>query len=84
MPAPKQQEVIETKYNREILPGVLVDVYDVLDAFNVTDPGFQHAVKKLLAVGQRGHKDEWEDRKDIQDSIIKSNTRYQIMKGRKS
>lgn len=56
------------KYNREIKPNVFVDVYDVLQAFNVTNPALQHLVKKALAVGQRGHKDSAEDYQDIIDS----------------
>ena len=59
---------MNTKYNREIKPGVYVDVYDVLSAFNVTNPALQHLIKKALAVGQRGHKDEGEDYQDIIDS----------------
>lgn len=59
---------MNTKYNREIAPNVYVDVYDVLDAFNVTNPALQHLVKKALAVGQRGHKDALEDYQDIIDS----------------
>jgi len=31
-----------------------VDVYSVLSAFNVTEPGLQHAIKKILMPGQRG------------------------------
>lgn len=54
-----------SKYHREIKPGVWVDVYDVLVAFNVTCPALQHLIKKALAVGQRGHKDASEDLKDI-------------------
>lgn len=53
------------KYQREIKPGVFVDVYDVLKAFNVTDPCLQHAAKKVLAAGERGHKDRLEDLNDI-------------------
>jgi len=45
-----------------------VDVYDVLEAFNVTCPALQHLVKKALCVGIRGHKDESQDLKDILDS----------------
>ena len=56
------------KYQREIKPGVFVDVYDVLQAFAVTNPALQHLVKKALAVGQRGHKDAAEDLQDIVDS----------------
>ena len=60
------------KYQREIKPGVFVDVYDVLQAFNVTNPALQHLVKKALAVGQRGHKDTAEDLQDIVDSALRA------------
>lgn len=53
------------KYMREVKPGVWVDVYDVLRAWEVTDPCLQHLLKKALAGGQRGHKDLAEDLKDI-------------------
>ena len=43
---------------------VIVDVYDVLVAFKVTCPARQHAIKKLLAMGQRGHKDAMTDLKE--------------------
>jgi hypothetical protein len=66
----------KSKYHVEILPGVWVDVYDVLAAFKVTDPGFQHAIKKMLKTGDRGHKDETEDRADIMLSVKRSNERY--------
>jgi len=59
---------MNNKYFREIKPNVFVDVYDVLQAFNVTNPALQHLVKKALAVGQRGHKDASEDYQDIIDS----------------
>lgn len=55
---------INPKYNRPC-KGVTIDVYDVLQAFNVTNPALQHLVKKALAVGQRGHKDKMEDLRDI-------------------
>lgn len=60
------------KYQREIKPGVFVDVYDVLQAFDVTNPALQHLVKKALAVGQRGHKDAAEDLQDIIDSALRA------------
>lgn len=31
-----------------------VDIYAVLEAFDVTCPAIQHCIKKLLAAGQRG------------------------------
>jgi len=61
------------KYMREVAPGIWIDVYDIIDAFDVTDGGMQHALKKILACGSRGHKDEEEDRSDILASIVRSN-----------
>lgn len=43
-----------------------IDVYRVLQLFEVTDPCLQHAVKKLLCSGNRGHKDA---AKDVQEAI---------------
>ena len=44
------------KYQRKV-KGTVIDVYDVLVAWEVTNPAVQHAIKKLLQPGQRGHKD---------------------------
>ena len=38
-----------------------VDVYDVLYAFDVANPAMQHAIKKMLCAGRRGHKDYLQD-----------------------
>ena len=43
-----------------------VDVYRVLDLFNVVNPCIQHAIKKLLCAGQRGVKDQ---KQDVQEAI---------------
>ncbi len=64
MPANHQK----SKYHRQIAPGVFVDVYDLLRAFEVTEPELQHLVKKALAAGKRGHKDFEQDIKDILQS----------------
>ena len=67
-----------SKYTREITQTladedqgftISVDVYDVLRAFNVTDPAIQHAVKKLLCTGIRGHKDSRQDLREAIQSI---------------
>lgn len=60
------------KYQREIKPGVFVDVYDVLKAWDVRNPALQHMIKKALAVGQRGHKSAAEDLQDIVDSAVRA------------
>lgn len=57
----------ENKYNRKC-KGVTIDVYDVLKAFEVTDPALQHLIKKALCAGLRGHKDTEQDLQDIIDS----------------
>lgn len=54
-----------SKYHREIKPGVWVDVYDVIQAFGVTNGALQHLIKKALAAGQRGHKTLDQDLDDI-------------------
>lgn len=55
------------KYNRQC-KGVTIDVYDVLKAFEVTDPALQHLIKKALCAGLRGHKNKEQDLIDILDS----------------
>ena len=45
---------------------VTIDVYDVLNAYNVDNPATAHAIKKLLCTGSRGLKD-WET--DLQEAI---------------
>ena len=48
------------------------DVYDVLKAFEVTNPALQHLIKKALKVGKRGHKDIETDLQDIIDSAVRA------------
>lgn len=55
------------KYNR-VCKGVTIDVYDVLKAFEVTDPALQHLIKKALCTGLRGHKTREQDLQDILES----------------
>ena len=65
-----------SKYDREIIgiDGMVttVDVYRVLEAFDVTDPATQHAIKKMLCTGLRGHKDYLTDLNDSIDSLQKA------------
>jgi hypothetical protein len=49
-----------------------VDVYSVLEAFNVANSALQHLIKKALCVGIRGHKDTKEDLEDIIASAIRA------------
>lgn len=59
------------KYQKKIRQET-IDVYDVLEAFNVTCPAIQHAIKKLLMPGNRGHKDTLEDLDEALYSIIRA------------
>lgn len=53
-----------------------IDVYRVLSIFGVTDACLQHAVKKLLVAGGRGHKDIGRDVQDAIDTLV----RWQAMR----
>jgi hypothetical protein len=48
------------------------DVYSVLDAFGVSCPAVQHAVKKLLMPGQRGAKSELQDLDEALVSVCRA------------
>ncbi len=69
-----------SKYNRNIIgtlangepESVQVDVYSVLNAFEVTCPVMQHIVKKALCTGLRGHKSKTQDLIDIKDSALRA------------
>jgi hypothetical protein len=69
-----------SKYHREIQTvnphpayrPVRVDVYCVLEAFGVTCPGRQHAIKKLLCSGLRGKGDCLQDLREARDAITRA------------
>ena len=46
-----------------------LDVYRVINIFGVSDPCIQHALKKLLCSGVRGHKDQAKDIQDVIDTL---------------
>jgi len=48
-----------------------IDVYRVIQLFGITDPCLQHALKKLLVAGGRGHKDISRDVQDVIDSCVR-------------
>lgn len=67
----KCTSITPSKYTKAI-HGVSVDVYDVLQAWGVSNPALQHLIKKALQCGQRGHKDNAQDLQDIIDSAIRA------------
>ena len=56
------------KYNKPNKKKSHLDVYDIIDMWQVTNPALQHLLKKALDTGNRGHKDILEDCQDIIDS----------------
>jgi len=72
---PKQENNIDKgdKYKKTICDNkgnsVIIDVYDVLVAFEITCPAMQHSIKKLLCAGNRGHKDKLTDLDEAKHSI---------------
>lgn len=69
--AAKHATITPSKYTKTI-HGVSVDVYDVLQAWGVSNPALQHLIKKALQCGRRGHKDNAQDLQDIIDSAIRA------------
>jgi hypothetical protein len=49
-----------------------LDVYAVLDAFAVTCPARQHAIKKLLCSGLRGKGDVLQDLQEAGDAVARA------------
>lgn len=71
-----------SKYLREaacMIDGKL-DVYAVLDAFTVTCPARQHAIKKLLCAGIRGKAGTLQDLSEARDAVDRA-IQMQISKG---
>ncbi len=66
-PSSPEAVVFNNKYNRPC-KGVTIDVYDVLQAFEVTNPALQHLIKKALCAGLRGHKNREQDLNEILES----------------
>jgi len=61
-----------SKYSKEFRNGMRYDVYDVLHAFNVTNPAIQHALKKMLCAGTRGYKDFQQDLEEAIEALEKA------------
>ncbi len=75
----KLSKIVEPQYNhyfKNVTCFNYIDVYRVLELFEVTHPAIQHAIKKLLVPGNRGSKSI---DMDIAEAIV-SLQRYQQMK----
>jgi len=56
-------------YHRDVSHLKSIDVYRILDLFDVVDQAIGHAAKKLLVAGGRGHKDIDKDIQDVIDTL---------------
>lgn len=63
----KYDRRIRDKYHPNVT--VTVDVYRVLEAFDIKSHPVAHAIKKLLAAGQRGKGDALQDLQEAVQSI---------------
>tara|TARA_R110002012_G_scaffold272128_2_gene457581 strand:- start:47 stop:499 length:453 start_codon:yes stop_codon:yes gene_type:complete len=67
-----EETLTPEKYLLEVMPGVKVDVYDILLACNVKCPALSHGIKKMLLPGARGAKDSLQDKEEAIVSIKRS------------
>ena len=56
-------------YKKDVRHLDYIDVYRIIDLYELHDPCFQHALKKILVPGARGHKDLTKDINDIIDTM---------------
>lgn len=63
-----QEDRKHAHYYRSVEGLTEVDVYRILEIFNVTDHPLAHIAKKALCAGLRGHKDLERDLNDIIDT----------------
>lgn len=58
-------------YFKDVSKLEYVDIYRVLKLWEVSDPCLQHAAKKILVAGNRGHKDIQKDIQEAIDSLLR-------------
>lgn len=58
-------------YFRDVSHLDKLDIYRLLDLYDVSCPVAQHVIKKAFAAGKRGHKDVVRDWTDIADSAAR-------------
>ena len=65
-------ETKHSHYKKDIRHLSTLDVYRVLELFEVTSPALQHAAKKILFAGKRGSKDWAKDVQEAIDSLVRA------------
>lgn len=75
------QKPKHSHYHKDVSQYDTIDVYAVCKIFDVQDTSgcLQHAIKKLLVTGQRGHKDR---KTDIQNAIDTLNRLLELEHGK--
>lgn len=56
-------------YFRDVRHLKYIDIYRVIDLFNINNPCIQHTVKKLMCAGSRGSKNYIKDVTEARDSL---------------
>lgn len=63
------QDRKHSHYFKDVSNLDVIDVYRIIDLWKITDPCDQHALKKILCPGERGHKDIIQDTQDVIDTM---------------
>ena len=59
------------QYHKDVSHLKTVDVYRLIRLWEISDPELQHALKKILAAGQRGAKSTAQDVQEAIDSLVR-------------
>lgn len=59
------------QYHKDVSHLKSVDVYRIIRLWEIWDPELQHALKKILAAGQRGAKSTAQDVQEAIDSLVR-------------
>lgn len=69
--SPEPEFEVKHGHYYKACPYPAIDIYRVLELFNVSDPVLQHVAKKALVTGGRGHKGIEKDVQDMIDSLLR-------------
>lgn len=72
----ERQNGIHGHYFKDVKTLDYIDVYRVLELFNVTHPCLQHAAKKILCAGIRGEKSFYKDIREATTSLERAIEMY--------
>lgn len=67
----KLQPIKHSHYYKDVSNLTKLDIYRIIELYEITDPCLQHALKKLLVTGGRGHKDFKTDITNMIDTLTR-------------